>query len=121
VLVGGEGTRLQPLTFTTPKQMLPVAEVTIIERVLDHLAAHGVTDAVLSLGYQPDAFLGAKLSAGLGIRPFGLYRENRVQPIEFKNVRIAKPVAVVAEVPEAGPRAERQHDRGRPCAIGSTT
>jgi hypothetical protein len=47
--------------------------------------------------------------------------ENRVQPIEFKNVRIAKPVAVVAEVPEAGPRAERQHDRGRPCAIGSTT
>ena len=59
VLVGGEGTRLQPLTFTTPKQMLPVAEVTVIERVLDHLATHGVTDAVLSLGYQPDAFLTA--------------------------------------------------------------
>ncbi|MBV8236828.1 MAG: NDP-sugar synthase [Acidimicrobiia bacterium] len=59
VLVGGEGTRLRPLTFTTPKQMLPVAEVTIIERVLGHLAAHGVTDAVLSLGYQPDAFLSA--------------------------------------------------------------
>jgi NDP-sugar pyrophosphorylase family protein len=59
VLVGGEGTRLQPLTFTTPKQMLPVAEVTVIERVLDHLASHGVTEAVLSLGYQPDAFLTA--------------------------------------------------------------
>jgi NDP-sugar pyrophosphorylase family protein len=59
VLVGGEGTRLQPLTFTTPKQMLPVAEVTVIERVLTHLASHGVTDAVLSLGYQPDAFLSA--------------------------------------------------------------
>jgi len=56
VLVGGEGTRLRPLTFTTPKQMLPVAEVTVIERVLDHLAAHGVTEAVLSLGYQPHAF-----------------------------------------------------------------
>lgn len=59
VLVGGEGTRLQPLTFTTPKQMLPVAEVTVIERVLQHLASHGVTDAVLSLGYQPDAFITA--------------------------------------------------------------
>ena len=59
VLVGGEGTRLQPLTFTTPKQMLPVAEVTVVERVLGHLASHGVTEAVLSLGYQPDAFLTA--------------------------------------------------------------
>jgi mannose-1-phosphate guanylyltransferase len=59
VLVGGEGTRLQPLTFTTPKQMLPVAEVSVIERVLAHLANHGVTGAVLSLGYQPDAFLTA--------------------------------------------------------------
>lgn len=59
VLVGGEGTRLRPLTFSTPKQMLPVAEVTVIERVLTHLAGHGVTHAVLSLGYQPDAFLSA--------------------------------------------------------------
>ena len=59
VLVGGEGTRLRPLTFTTPKQMLPVAEVTMIERVLGHLAAHGIDDVVLSMGYRPDAFLAA--------------------------------------------------------------
>jgi NDP-sugar pyrophosphorylase family protein len=39
--------------------MLPVAEETVIERVLRHLASHGVTEAVLSLGYQPDAFLTA--------------------------------------------------------------
>ena len=56
VLVGGEGTRLRPLTLTTPKQMLPVAEVTMIERVLTHLASHGIDEAVLSLGYRPDAF-----------------------------------------------------------------
>jgi mannose-1-phosphate guanylyltransferase len=57
VLVGGEGTRLRPLTLAVPKQMLPVVEVTMIERVLLHLERHGVRQAVLSLGYRPDAFL----------------------------------------------------------------
>jgi len=59
VLVGGEGTRLRPLTLTTPKQMLPIVEQAMIERVLGHLAAHGIDDAVLSLGYRPDAFINA--------------------------------------------------------------
>ena len=59
VLVGGEGTRLRPLTLTTPKQMLPVVEVPMIERVMGHLATHGIDDAVLSLGYRPDAFINA--------------------------------------------------------------
>ena len=56
VLVGGEGTRLRPLTLTTPKQMLPIVEQAMIERVLRHLADHGIDEAVLSLGYRPDAF-----------------------------------------------------------------
>src|SRR5579875_2398130 len=59
VLVGGEGTRLRPLTFSTPKQMLPVAGRTVIERVVEHLGRHGVHEVVLSLGYKPDAFLAA--------------------------------------------------------------
>ncbi len=59
VLVGGEGTRLRPLTLTTPKQLLPVAERSMIERVLDQLAVHGVDEAVLALGYRPDAFVEA--------------------------------------------------------------
>jgi mannose-1-phosphate guanylyltransferase len=59
VLVGGEGTRLRPLTLTTPKQMLPVGRRPMIERVLEWLAGHGVDEAVLSLGYRPDAFLQA--------------------------------------------------------------
>jgi NDP-sugar pyrophosphorylase family protein len=59
VLLGGEGTRLRPLTYTTPKQLLPVAEVPMLERVLTHLGHHGVDEAVLSLGYRPDAFLAA--------------------------------------------------------------
>jgi mannose-1-phosphate guanylyltransferase len=59
VLVGGEGTRLRPLTWTTPKQMLPVGGQPMIERVLEPLAAHGIDEAVLSLGYKPDAFIDA--------------------------------------------------------------
>jgi mannose-1-phosphate guanylyltransferase len=56
VLVGGQGTRLRPLTLTRPKPMLPVANLPIIEHIVGHLAKHGVDDVVLSLGYRPDAF-----------------------------------------------------------------
>ncbi len=56
VLVGGFGTRLRPLTLGTPKQMLPVVDRPMIEWVVGHLAEHGVDEAVLSLGYKPDAF-----------------------------------------------------------------
>jgi mannose-1-phosphate guanylyltransferase len=57
VLVGGFGTRLRPLTLSTPKQMLPVVHRPMIERVIESLAAHGIDEVVLSLGYRPDAFL----------------------------------------------------------------
>ncbi len=59
VLVGGMGTRLRPLTYQTPKQMLPLVGSPIIEYVLGGLFHHGVTDAVLSLGYLPDRFIEA--------------------------------------------------------------
>jgi mannose-1-phosphate guanylyltransferase len=57
VLVGGEGTRLRPLTLTTPKPLLPIGGIAFLERQLAWLAGHGVTDVVLSLGYLPDAFV----------------------------------------------------------------
>ncbi len=59
VLVGGQGTRLRPLTYSLPKPMLPVVERPMIARVVEWLATYGVTRAVLSLGYQPDAFVDA--------------------------------------------------------------
>ena len=59
VLVGGFGTRLRPLTRQTPKQMLPVVNRPMIERVVEHLAQHGVEQAVLAMGYRPDAFQAA--------------------------------------------------------------
>src|SRR5580692_1201044 len=66
ILVGGEGTRMRPLTFTTPKPMLPIVGKPLITRVLEGLARHGVTDAVLSLGYKPDAFIDAFPGAEAG-------------------------------------------------------
>ena len=57
VLVGGEGTRLRPLTYSSPKQMLPIVGTPMLERVLANLAFHGVSEVVLSLGYMPDRFI----------------------------------------------------------------
>ena len=59
LLVGGLGTRLRPLTLTTPKQMLPVLHRPMIEHVLSGLRRHGVSRVVLALGYHHDAFLRA--------------------------------------------------------------
>jgi mannose-1-phosphate guanylyltransferase len=39
--------------------MLPLVDRPMIEWVIGHLGAHGVTEAVLSLGYRPDAFIEA--------------------------------------------------------------
>jgi mannose-1-phosphate guanylyltransferase len=59
VLVGGFGTRLRPLTLRAPKQMLPMGRTTMVEQVVARLGSFGVTEVVLSLGYQPDAFQAA--------------------------------------------------------------
>jgi mannose-1-phosphate guanylyltransferase len=56
VLVGGFGTRLRPLTCDRPKQMLPIVDRPMIEHVVGHLAAYGIDDVVLSLGFRPEEF-----------------------------------------------------------------
>jgi mannose-1-phosphate guanylyltransferase len=56
VLVGGEGTRLRPLTYATPKPLLPIVNQPFLERQLTWLASYGIDEVVLSLGYLPDAF-----------------------------------------------------------------
>ena len=51
VLAGGEGTRLRPLTLTTPKPVLPLAGRPFLTFMLDWLRGHGVTEAILSCGF----------------------------------------------------------------------
>jgi NDP-sugar pyrophosphorylase family protein len=56
VLVGGEGTRLRPLTETVPKPLLPLVDRSILDHVLDHLVAHGVRQVIMSSPYLEDTF-----------------------------------------------------------------
>lgn len=55
VLAGGEGTRLRPLTLTTPKPVMPFAGRPFMTFMLDWLASHGVDDVILSCGFMSDA------------------------------------------------------------------
>ena len=55
ILVGGEGTRLRPLTYGTPKPMVPLLGVPFLERTLERLRAAGVEDVILAAGYMPKA------------------------------------------------------------------
>ena len=57
ILVGGEGTRLRPLTYGTPKPMVPVFGVPFLERTLSRLKEAGVDDVVLAAGYLPRAIV----------------------------------------------------------------
>ena len=66
ILVGGMGTRLRPLTYEMPKQMLPLVGKPMIECVFEMLAHHNVTDVVLSLGYLPDHFIEAYPEGSIG-------------------------------------------------------
>ena len=59
VLVGGFGTRLRPITYNTPKPLLPIAHVTMVERLVRSLGAGGVTHVVLALGFKPEPFTAA--------------------------------------------------------------
>ncbi|MBI2853759.1 MAG: NDP-sugar synthase [Chloroflexi bacterium] len=51
LLVGGEGTRLRPLTCNTPKAMVPVLNRPFLEHVLCHLKNNDVDTVILALGH----------------------------------------------------------------------
>ena len=54
ILVGGQGTRLRPLTDRTRKDMLPIVDRPLLAYTFEHLARHGVERAIISCGYLPD-------------------------------------------------------------------
>jgi mannose-1-phosphate guanylyltransferase len=75
VLVGGEGTRLRPLTEKTPKPMLPLLGRPLLSYTFDHLRSAGSNRVVLACGYLPTL-----IEDYFGTRYDGLSLEYRVEP-----------------------------------------
>jgi mannose-1-phosphate guanylyltransferase len=53
ILVGGQGTRLWPLTDRTRKDMLPLVDRPLLAYTFEHLARHGVERGIVSCGHLP--------------------------------------------------------------------
>jgi mannose-1-phosphate guanylyltransferase len=51
ILVGGEGTRLRPLTSTVPKPVVPLVDRPFISFMLEWLLRHGIDDVIMSCGF----------------------------------------------------------------------
>src|ERR1044072_2192165 len=75
VLVGGEGTRLRPLTEKVPKPALTLVDRPFLAYMIEWLAGHGVTEVVLACGFLPDvleaALRGGEEGAAVRIRYAG--------------------------------------------------
>ncbi len=71
ILVGGEGTRLRPLTSTVPKPVVPLVDRPFIVHLLDWLRGHGIDDVVMSCGFLATSVrnvLGDGSHMGLNLR-----------------------------------------------------
>lgn len=80
ILVGGEGTRLRPLTCKTSKAMVPILNMPFLEYLIRYLQEHGIRDIILAMSYLPDriqgyfsdkAELGSQLSYLIEAEPLG--------------------------------------------------
>jgi mannose-1-phosphate guanylyltransferase len=80
VLVGGEGTRLRPLTYGTPKPMVPILNVPFLARTLERLYEAEIRDVILAAGYMPQSIvdyfgngssLGMKVTYAIEETPLG--------------------------------------------------
>jgi len=80
ILVGGEATRLRPLTCNIPKAMVPVLNTPFMEYVIRHLSEHQIKDITLAQSHLPQSIesyfgdgrqFGVKLSYTVEDTPLG--------------------------------------------------
>ena len=74
IMAGGEGRRLKAVTGELPKPMVPLIGKPLMERVIELLRKHGVTDIAATLRYNPAPILahfgdGSRLGVRLRLRP----------------------------------------------------
>ncbi len=68
ILAGGEGTRLRPLTSTTPKPVVPLVDRPFISYMIEWLRGHGVEEVILSCGFMAERVRGVLGDGGaLGV------------------------------------------------------
>ena len=70
ILAAGEGTRLHPLTQWTPKALLHIREIPLIQYTLAWLKGHGISEVAINLHHAGDkirAFLGCGSKFGVRI------------------------------------------------------
>ncbi len=71
ILVGGQGTRLRPLTSRVPKPVVQLVDRPFIAFMLEWLRAHGIDDVIMSCGFLADGMrsvLGDGSQLGIRLR-----------------------------------------------------
>jgi D-glycero-D-manno-heptose 1,7-bisphosphate phosphatase len=81
ILAGGQGTRLRPLTLSTPKPLIRINGVPFLEYLLTLLKENGIKEVVILIGY-----LGEMVEDYFGDgRKFGLSLKYLYAPVEYES------------------------------------
>ncbi len=96
ILVGGEGTRLRPVTSRVPKPVAPLVERPFVAYILENLARHGVARAVFSSGHLAEV---VQAEVGDG----GAYGLQVDYVVEEEPLGTAGAIANCAETLDEGP------------------
>ncbi len=91
ILAGGKGTRLRPLTATTPKPMITIYGKPFLAYIIELLKANGITEVVLLVGYlheQIEDYFGDGKKFGIKI----MYSQSPVEADTGTRLRAARPL-----------------------------
>lgn len=73
IMAAGEGQRMRPLTLTTPKPLIAVNGVRMIESVINALHSNGITEIYIVVGYLKEQFASLETEFGVNLIENPLY------------------------------------------------